>query len=205
VNADGSFGQSWQADTTGTLTITAGDGTGSAEKFVLRISDGLNIREAETSITLSCGREWFFNESPPTECPAASVASTQAAEQGFERGWIYWIQSTGKMYVLYEDGKSPAWEIYDDTWSTSEPETDPSLTPPSGLTQPKRGIGKVWRTNTTVRDRLGWGVGDEVGYSGDFQQAAGSDPEAIFFSEPGKLLTRLEDSGSTWRFGESLQ
>jgi hypothetical protein len=203
VNADGSFGQSWQVDPTGTLTVTA-SGTGTSEKFVLRIGDGVNIKETEATITTSCNRSWFFTDSPPSSCPAAAQVSTAAAEQDFERGWIYWMQTTGKVYVLYEDGKSPAWEVYADTWTSAEPEDDPSIVAPSGLLQPVRGIGKVWRTNTTVRDRLGWAITDEVGFTSTFQQESGSDPSNIFFSEPGKQLTRLESGGSSWRFGETL-
>lgn len=206
VNTDGSFGQSWQVDTTGSLTVTAGSGTGTEEKFVLRIGDGVNIRETEAVVTLTCSRNWFFSESPPSTCPSAAAVSTLAAEQEFEHGWAYWVQTTGKIYVLYDDGQQPSWEVYDDTWTTADGETDPSINPPSGLHQPKRGIGKVWRDNTSVRDRLGWAMtSEELGYTSEgFQQEAGADPANVFFAEPGSQVVRLESDGSSWRFGETL-
>lgn len=205
VNSDGSFGQSWQVDPTGTLTVSASS-SGGSEKFVLRVGDGINVKESEATISISssCSQSWFFSQSRPGSCPTAEV-STLAAEQEFEDGWAYWMNTSDKIYILYEDGQSPAWEVYTDTWTTSDPETDSSLTPPSGnLEQPARGIGKVWRNNSTVKNRLGWALDDEVGYTADFQQETGSDPENIFFSDPGEILVRLESDGSSWRFGESL-
>jgi len=203
VNPDGSFGESWQVNPTGTLTVSAAGG-GDDEKFVLRIGDGVNIKDAEAIISLTCNRSWFFTEVQPSSCPASAEVTTQAAEQEFERGWAYWMQTTDKVYILYEDGQAPAWEVYDETWSTTEPEDDPSLTPPGGLQQPVRGIGKVWRTNTTVKDRLGWAAESELGFTATFQQESGADPQNVFFSEPSNQLTRLESGGSSWRFGETL-
>lgn len=205
VNSDGSFGQSWDVDMTGTLTVSASASSGT-EDFVLRIGDGVNVKEAEASITISgtCAQDWFFSQSLPSACPTAEI-STLAAEQEFEDGWIYWMSTTGKVYVLYEDGFDPEWDIYNDTWTSGEPETDSSLTPPSSnLQQPERGIGKVWRTNSEVKDRLGWALDDELGYTAQFQQESGSSPGFVYFTDPGDILVRLESRGDTWRFGETI-
>jgi len=49
------------------------------------------------------------------------------------------------IFVLYTSGNS--WEVYADTWNSTEPDSDPAITPPEGLAQPIRGFGKVWRNN----------------------------------------------------------
>jgi hypothetical protein len=37
------------------------------------------------------------------------------------------------------------------------------------MDQPIRGFGLVWRTNTGVRDRLGWATSPEIPYEGMYQ------------------------------------
>ena len=40
-------------------------------------------------------------------------------------------------------------------------EFDPAITPPSGLRQPERGFGKVWREHPDLREQLGWALEKE--------------------------------------------
>lgn len=53
------------------------------------------------------------------------------------------------------------------------PGPDPGLVPPPGLFQPVLGFGKFWRGlvpgSEWVRERLGWAVAPEVGYSALWQ------------------------------------
>ncbi len=62
-----------------------------------------------------------------------------------------------------------AWR-YQDTWAEGQPVNDPSITTPSGLYQPIRGFGKVWREAPGVQDRLGWATQPEQGSSGEYQR-----------------------------------
>ena len=73
------------------------------------------------------------------------------------------------IYVLYKDDQLPAWQRFDDTWTSEQPETDPAIVPPQGLRQPVRGFGELWRNNTEVRERLGWALEPERGFDGAHQ------------------------------------
>ena len=65
------------------------------------------------------------------------------------------------------------------------PDHDPSISPPAGKTQPVRGFGLAWRTQPTVRDRLGWALSAEGQYDGFSQSDNQSAPKNTTY-----ILTR---------------
>jgi uncharacterized membrane protein (DUF373 family) len=93
-------------------------------------------------------------------CPAAVETASWAAWQKFEGGALLWWETTRRIYVLYQDGR---WTVFDDLWTTGNPESDPSIAPPAGRFQPVRGFGKVWRERQGVREKLGWAIEREQG------------------------------------------
>lgn len=127
----------------------------------------------------TCAYEWGFGGYTFPGCPAAPMRIDNAAYQSFymaesgARGHMIWIESTLKIYVLYDDNKpnAPAWEIFDDTYCGPgcDPECEPGLdiSPyrPPGQFQPCRGFGKVWRNKANDPWwRLGWSdMPNEVG------------------------------------------
>ncbi len=105
--------------------------------------------------------------------------SVPAAYQYFENGVMLWRSDTQQIYVIYDGG---AWDLFDDTFKEGEAESDPSLRSPSGLFQPVRGFGKVWRSDEALRDQLGWAVGKEAGINAliqDFERGAYVRADAI--------------------------
>ena len=48
-------------------------------------------------------------------------------------------------------------------------ESDPTITPPSGYYQPRRGFGKIWREQAGARDKLGWATANERGLGAAWQ------------------------------------
>lgn len=75
--------------------------------------------------------------------------------------WLQEVRTESSVYqkiilVFYDDGR---FEKHADTFVEGEPESDPTIVPPAGLYQPIRGFGKLWWTNASVRDRLGWATG----------------------------------------------
>ncbi|MDY7041404.1 MAG: NBR1-Ig-like domain-containing protein [Chloroflexota bacterium] len=139
-----------------TMTLVAQDAAG-------------NEVQASVEVSWACRYSYFF----PTDeraCPAYEASATWAGEQQFEHGRMIWLQEvrsetavySGVIIVLYADGHC---EKYQDTWTEGEPESDPTIVPPAGLYQPVRGFGKIWRTNTAVRDRLGWATAPEQGFN----------------------------------------
>src|SRR5689334_10916024 len=79
----------------------------------------------------------------PTFFPTETRIQLNIAQEDFEHGFMFWIQAKKVIWVLYTSPNNPNmgnWESYPDTFADGEQETDPSLTPPSGMFQPKRGF-----------------------------------------------------------------
>jgi len=141
--------------------------------LVARDAAGNEVR-ATAVVPWACQYHWFF----PTDnraCPAYEASTTWAAEEPFERGRMIWLQEvrTGtavyqKVILVFYNGGH--FEKHPDTFVEGvDPESDPAIVPPPGLYQPIRGFGKLWRTNTSVRDRLGWATASEQGFHTQWQ------------------------------------
>jgi hypothetical protein len=140
-----------------------------------------------------CRHQYFFTAEAETDCsivysrscpcPRHAAILTQAAEQPFENGRMIWLQGTddehsypNTIVVLYDDvlhgGYTNCYdtEVYEDIWTPDQPDRDPDLTPPPGRYQLIRGFGKLWRGNTSVRERIGWATAPEQGFEGTWQQ-----------------------------------
>ncbi len=129
--------------------------------------------EAEATITLDihCVYAWIpeLAGNPNAErCPGAPVY-TAAAQQWFEHGFMVWIGNEQRIYVFYDSSvqlpqlTGPKYRVFVDNFREGDPETDPTIIPPEGRTQPVRGFGLVWRTDADVRNGLGWALAPETG------------------------------------------
>ena len=108
-------------------------------------------------------------------CPVEVEKSTWSAEQTFVNGYMFWRGDLTTIYTLFSDGK---FQTFLDSWTSAEPEWDPTIVPPAGYYQPKRGFGKVWREgvvppSTPVRTKLSWATAEERGLSMSWQVYAG--------------------------------
>jgi len=110
---------------------------------------------------------------PQTYPPFDKEMTVQTAYQPFEHGAMLWISRTTYVqekliYVFFNDGTL---QQFDDTWREGQPASG-GQTPPSGLIEPVRGFGKVWRegTGAKVRERLGWATAPEKGGDGAYQR-----------------------------------
>lgn len=99
----------------------------------------------------------------------AKASGSAAAYQKFDRGMMFWFSHEHVIYILYDARNRPRWQQFSDEYDANQPDQDPSLVPPEGRIQPKRGFGFVWRSRAAVRDRIGWGVLAESGYLGAVQ------------------------------------
>jgi hypothetical protein len=154
------------------------------------LADGrlVNLREISAS-DQNCFSPSFFLW--PVACADEAPVIVPASEQAFEKGRMLWLQNGpdqagGQIYVLLANGEA---EIYHDTWTTAEPESDPGIAPPSGQYQPVMGFGKVWRTVTlgtgqSVREALGWAVAPEQSYSGLYQRASAESGSNLYEPAP---------------------
>ena len=97
-----------------------------------------------------------------------------------QNGFFIYISDRKEIWAFMGPGSAPAvtptksptaipipngqWLKFPDTFTASDPQTDPSIVEPPGLLQPKGGFGKVWRANPNVRAALGWATDWERPY-----------------------------------------
>jgi serine/threonine-protein kinase len=111
-------------------------------------------------------------------CPNQAGQQRQIAEEPFERGWMVWVADlgggSGRIYVIFQDqqkkSKPVVWFFYEDSWKDGDPVSG-GETPPSGLYEPLRGFGKVWREQPSVRNTIGWAKAPERGANGGVIQS----------------------------------
>ncbi len=200
----------WEATPPGEGTLTVDVGTTYYRDPVMTLvaRDGAGHEVSATAVvSWACQYSYFFPTDDRT-CPAYEASTTWAAEEPFERGRMIWLQEVragSSIYqkvilVFYNDGR---YEKYADTFVDGEPESDPSIVPPAGLYQPIRGFGKLWRTNTSVRDRLGWATAPEQGFTTQWQMQIAESLGVPFFVRrlDGKVIRAAgwDTSSGTWR------
>jgi hypothetical protein len=96
--------------------------------------------------------------------------NTWSAEETFIGGYMFWRGDLGLIYAVYNGG---TWQSFVDTWTEGDLEWDPTIVPPAGYYQPKRGFGKVWREQAGVRDKLSWATTEERGLGASWQAYQG--------------------------------
>jgi hypothetical protein len=173
--------------------------------ITLIVENDAGADEAEIQLTITCPHPWVeaLAEPPPlaSACPTEAIYS-QAAQQSFENGFMIWMGAVDTIYVFYYPlGNNPApYETYADRFVEGDQESDPNITPPSGLYQPVRGFGLVWRENDFVRDRIGWATAPERGYQTWMQSYRGMGMHAHYTLLAGidGTIYHLRATGSVW-------
>jgi len=188
----------WEVEPTGSLTYTIAPERRNFDTFALFLnSEGEGVVAQDTlQISLRCPDEWFFSPAPDI-CPAAPAVFSDGAEQHFEHGVMLWNRAEGRIYVLFEE-PSREWRAYTDEWEEGDPVSDPGIDPPSGLYQPVRGFGLVWREEPNVRDRLGWAVHPEQGYETALQSTSHVRYRDLYIRALGGGVWKLGPNGSSW-------
>ncbi|RPJ18943.1 MAG: LysM domain-containing protein [Planctomycetaceae bacterium] len=132
-----------------------------------------------TSLT-TCSNQWFFTFDPGMGTPLDScpgpVVQLPAAGQNFEGGRVLRYPALpgaqdprATIYVIYNDR---SWTSFPDTWEQGQMESDSGIVPPAERYQPVQSIGKMWRDNPSVRQKLGWAYAPEESFSGRIQEPA---------------------------------
>ncbi|GAB4569025.1 MAG: hypothetical protein Kow0047_22120 [Anaerolineae bacterium] len=120
-------------------------------------------------------------------CPVMEATRASALFQRFERGQMILRQDMRLVYIIYDN---QTWRTVEDTWQDGDPVEDPTLTPPSGLRQPQRAFGKVWRELTDVQEALGWATSEEIPFDGVFQTTEHGE---LIAQPPDRVYVLLED------------
>lgn len=139
-----------------------------------------------------------------TETPANSnitVRQIYVAEQPFQRGRMFWLEPIGQIWVIVET--SPGfgyWQVFEDVFKEGDAELDPAIVAPTGLSQPIRGFGLIWRSGENVRQELGWASDIEVGFVSNYEYHPGEGSTAEE-SVPGYHFLQNQ-YGEWYRFNE---
>jgi len=166
--------------------------------FLLSAGRDSDYVEQTLTIPFQCPISWFFSP-PPEDCPDDVPLDTRLTEQTFERGRMLFVESQNLIYVLFNDGQDPSWLSFENKYDPAiHPEKDPNA--PPDFIQPLRELGLVWRTNDTVRNRLGLGTADGASYDGSLQTftRTGRSPQIYVSSADGTILKILA-GGQTWQ------
>jgi hypothetical protein len=198
LDATGKRGQLWNVGRSGTLLVDTQPDAQTSVQFLLSIGDANSHLEQTLAIPIGCSEVWFFDPQP-AGCPLAAAVSSAEVQQPFEKGMMLWVQAQTRVYVLFNDGQQPAWATYPDEFKDGQPETDPSIQPPSGLFQPTRGFGLVWRAHPKVRDRMGWATAKELPFDGTLQGDATVDSGVMFVRAQDGNIYGLYNKGASWK------
>jgi hypothetical protein len=120
----------------------------------------------------------------PLGNPTGTAYDETFSIERFENGTMYYIKSTGMIYVLSQTGVQLS--TYPLTWHDGDPNGDLAPGPRADTWIPRRGFGKVWRENAVVQQALGYATADERAYTGKAQ-----------FFERGVLIDDPDD-GTNW-------
>lgn len=136
-------------------------------EFILAVGEEATYQEIPLTLPLSCPVEWFFSPSPEA-CPDEAPLATRLVDQSMQRGRMVFVAETDTIYALFNDGTQPAWSSFDNRYDpTVHEDRDPNI--PPDFIQPLRELGFLWRTQSTVRNRLGRGAADAIEYEGFVQ------------------------------------
>lgn len=171
----------------------------------LRVFGNNNEAVGSTTVMLYCDEdEWFFG-GPPTTCPAGPAIETAAAYQQFEHGLMFWLErglwwEPGEMiYVLY-DTPNQTFEAFPEYAlpNSDAPMPEVEYDPPEGLLVPESGFGLVWRENSWIRQRLGWALAPEAGFSTTAQREFTQDGAYLYLLDFDEQLVVLNFYNGTW-------
>ncbi len=102
----------------------------------------------------------------PAEAQTSHEITTYAAYQEFENGFMVWREDSREIIAFVHSTQTlhrfPE-SNYEHLNENPVPES-----PPNGRFKPVRGFGRVWGNFEYVRALLGWGLGEEFGYTAVF-------------------------------------
>lgn len=133
--------------------------------FTLKTPDGASA--AQTEVQVHCPYTFFFGEADG--CPTGPGFEVGASYQLFENGYMIWRSDTNEIYVHYTDGTA-AYFVEQDYAGLSDAAVEDM--PPLDREAPSSGFGKVWANAPGVRQKLGWAVDSETGYTAQVQGVA---------------------------------
>jgi hypothetical protein len=204
LDEEGQRERQWPVDNDGQITVSTNPSRRDAAVFTIVAESGDAFAEDDLIIEVTCGQTWFF-EPQPEGCPNQPAIPSLQVEQVFEGGRMIWVADNRQIFVLLNDDLQPSWLQVSDDFQEGDQERDDSIIPPPGRFQPVRGFGLVWRTNTNLRERLGWAVEPEAAYEGLIQVAGQPEnPTVVYMRTRDGGIVSLQTGGQSWGFVEEV-
>jgi hypothetical protein len=179
----------------GAITLSIPEKYATSVRYYLGARDVNGVlRGAYLSVDIICP----YEEHLAFECPLTR-SHVWAAYQPFEGGYMVWRSDIREIYVLYSDGD---YETYADIWQEGA-SVAIADTPPQGLQAPVRGFGKLWANQPDVREKLGWAIAVESGYTMAVETISGGSGRypgtSTWFTLPDNRVVTLYPFSSTWQ------
>ena len=145
-----------------------------------------------------CTTPWFFSLLRPASCPMNPPLVSAGSFLQFQNGAMLWVAKQDAIYVLYDSANSPRWQVFNDAFTDGMADTDPAFkNAPPYTWQPRRGFGLLWRSQSALRERLGWAVTEaEIPFTPQVQ--LGSDG-MIFIGDMRGGIYSLSPDSSDWK------
>jgi len=167
---------------------------------VLMVRNAAGSVSKELELEIACRYAWVDELAAGHTglCPL-DATKTWAAQQSFEHGFMIWLESDQRIYVFFYAGQR--YRNYPNSFVEGELESDPSIVPPTGLLQPVRGFGELWREDADVREGLGWALAPEAGYNTWMQgyQGLGMHNNVYWLRGLDGTIYQQAPMGSTWQ------
>ncbi len=161
---------------------------------VVPIPTAINVNP----VAQACTTPWFFSMLQPASCAMNPPLISPGAFLQFQNGAMLWVAQQDAIYVLYDSANPPRWQVFNDTFTDGMADTDPAFNNAPPFTfQPRRGFGLLWRSQSSLRDRLGWAVTEaEIPFTPQVQ--LGSDGMIFIGDMRGGVYSLTPDS-SDWK------
>jgi len=196
LDEQGRRSQVYNVATDGNLPIVTRSSERGQITFVLVAGEGDTAVEQSLVVPLQCPLGWFFNPAPE-ECPLNAAEEQDIIDQTFERGRMLFPRDRGIIYVLFNDGRSPAWLAVEDRYNPAIHAERDENAPPTFI-QPLRELGLVWRSDDTIRNRLGLGLAEALSFSGFVQEAPSANRLSVYISGAEGEVLHLLPGGDQW-------
>ena len=146
----------------------------------------------------TCTTPWFFSGIQLSSCPMNPPLISPGSFLQFQNGAMLWVAQQDAIYVLFDSANPPRWQVFNDAFVDGMADTDPAFnTAPPYTWQPRRGFGLLWRSQSSLRDRLGWAVTEaEIAYTPKVQLASDG---MIFISDMRGGVYSLSPDTSDWK------
>ena len=149
----------------GSATVVVPSYAAYSVTYTLRTLDG--AAAATAVVQVSCPYTFFFGQGDG--CPTGLPQQMGASYRAFEGGHMIWRSDSNEVYVHFSDGTA---SIFLEQDYANAPDAELESAPPLNRQAPDSGFGKVWANAPGVREKLGWALDDEQGYTATAQRVA---------------------------------